>query len=476
MSEMNEREAFENWWPNLLKAAGDNSWLGIAWSAWQARAALSASPAPIETHPCPGMNCGSTDGSHSIECEAETAATYAGGVFVKAAPSGEVEAVEVVAYMRSYTEYPDHPGSPLDKDGYQVTSFHQNHKAPNIENYTQLMTVAQHQRIVAAKDAEIARTQQWHKETTDAGAECMRERDELRAQLAAQQAVFPVPRPWDNPAQSNAYAAGFRAAKELQSATAQQAAVPVGFALVPERMHLDKSVIELINVHCGDDEDGSFGGYADGVLWIGNIEDDEGSKTHGLHISSADYPEEGSCTLVEFDSAPAAPQPANVETHHDVAHRAMWHTNCPNSRFGGPMKPTATGWECVSCAAKWADGGWRRTEFTWPDCVEEANALLADRSAQADAARDVLAERQRQISVEGWTPEHDDAHSGGELADAAACYALWGGGINPGNWREFWPWAPEWLKHSEPRRMLVKAGALILAEIERIDRSAQGGE
>lgn len=90
---------------------------------------------------------------------------------------------------------------------------------------------------------------------------------------------------------------------------------------------------------------------------------------------------------------------------------------------------------------------------------------------------DVQAERRRQVEAEGWTPEHDDEHSHGELADAAACYALWAGGINPGNWREFWPWAPEWLKHSEPRRMLVKAAALILAEIERLDRAAasQGG-
>ncbi|HBO4812614.1 TPA: hypothetical protein L4V13_002892 [Pseudomonas aeruginosa] len=89
---------------------------------------------------------------------------------------------------------------------------------------------------------------------------------------------------------------------------------------------------------------------------------------------------------------------------------------------------------------------------------------------------DVQAERRRQVTAEGWTPEHDDEHNGGELADAAACYALWAGGINPGNWREFWPWAPEWLKHSEPRRMLVKAGALILAEIERLDRAATGKE
>ncbi|MCM0757438.1 hypothetical protein M7775_02505, partial [Sporomusa sphaeroides DSM 2875] len=36
----------------------------------------------------------------------------------------------------------------------------------------------------------------------------------------------------------------------------------------------------------------------------------------------------------------------------------------------------------------------------------------------------IAAERQRQISQEGWTPEHDDQHANGELALAAACYAI----------------------------------------------------
>jgi hypothetical protein len=103
-----------------------------------------------------------------------------------------------------------------------------------------------------------------------------------------------------------------------------------------------------------------------------------------------------------------------------------------------------------------------------PNC----DAAIPATDIHTPAARDVLAERRRQVETEGWMPVHDDEHAGGELADAAACYSLWAGGINPGNWREFWPWASEWLKHSEPRRMLVKAGALILAEIERLDRAA----
>ncbi len=85
----------------------------------------------------------------------------------------------------------------------------------------------------------------------------------------------------------------------------------------------------------------------------------------------------------------------------------------------------------------------------------------------------IAAERQRQIDVEGWTPEHDDKHHQGEMADAAACYALRSyepvrGDEKP---KSMWPWAPEWWKPSDdPVRNLVKAGALIAAEIDRLQR------
>lgn len=83
--------------------------------------------------------------------------------------------------------------------------------------------------------------------------------------------------------------------------------------------------------------------------------------------------------------------------------------------------------------------------------------------------QDVIAERQRQINVEGWSPEHDDAHGNGEMAIAASCYAYQA--AIPAitlPWR--WPWHPKWWKPTNSRRDLVKAGALILAEIERLDR------
>ena len=91
---------------------------------------------------------------------------------------------------------------------------------------------------------------------------------------------------------------------EVQQAGAayqRQSGVPDGFTLVPDRMHLDSSVIESIQVHCGDgQEDAGYGPYADGILWIGECEEEDGSKTYGLHIATADYPEHGSTTLVAF--------------------------------------------------------------------------------------------------------------------------------------------------------------------------------
>ena len=83
----------------------------------------------------------------------------------------------------------------------------------------------------------------------------------------------------------------------------------------------------------------------------------------------------------------------------------------------------------------------------------------------------ISAERERQVSAERYGPYHDDQHTGGTLAKAAAVYALperYRGAINyPSGWR-FKP-SP----HNRIRE-LVKAGALIVAEIERLQRKARG--
>lgn len=114
---------------------------------------------------------------------------------------------------------------------------------------------------------------------------------------------------------------------------------------------------------------------------------------------------------------------------------------------------------------------------------------------------DVRAERLRQIEAEGWTVEHDDQHGDGSIAAAAACYAMFAsvsdasraattlpasltkkGADIPGwsAWLGIWPWNRSWWKPKDRRHDLVRAAALLIAEIERLDRLAglqpQGGE
>lgn len=87
------------------------------------------------------------------------------------------------------------------------------------------------------------------------------------------------------------------------------------------------------------------------------------------------------------------------------------------------------------------------------------------------AADDVLAERQRQVAQEGWSESNDDEYRLGELAAAAACYCHPEPAMDDTRGVPFsWPWNATWWKPTDRRRNLVKAGALILAEIERLDR------
>ena len=87
----------------------------------------------------------------------------------------------------------------------------------------------------------------------------------------------------------------------------------------------------------------------------------------------------------------------------------------------------------------------------------------------------IAEERQRQIEVEGWTAEHDDLHDMGELVAAAMCYLTHPDdraeefGDDPPIW---WPWELMWWKPEPLNRIreLQKAGALIAAEIDRLQR------
>jgi hypothetical protein len=104
---------------------------------------------------------------------------------------------------------------------------------------------------------------------------------------------------------------------------------------------------------------------------------------------------------------------------------------------------------------------------------------------------EIALERTRQIKAEGFNPSRDDGYTNGQLIDAAVNYAAasalcakldcqnYAPELGPplDNLTAFyWPWAREWWKPGDRRRMLVKAAALLVAEIERIDRQTEAKE
>jgi hypothetical protein len=96
-----------------------------------------------------------------------------------------------------------------------------------------------------------------------------------------------------------------------------------------------------------------------------------------------------------------------------------------------------------------------------------------------DVVDEIEVERWRQIEAEGWDMTFDDKHTHGEMAQAAACYAYFAGctnGLRRNGARDMinrlWPlsWPEARWKPKNRRRDLIRAGALIVAEIERLDR------
>ncbi len=82
----------------------------------------------------------------------------------------------------------------------------------------------------------------------------------------------------------------------------------------------------------------------------------------------------------------------------------------------------------------------------------------------------IAEERKRQVEEEGWTAEHDATHVNNEMPDAAICYLV---DQQHRDYEAFpWPWDDKWWKPTPDDRVreLVKAGALIAAEIDRLNQ------
>lgn len=96
--------------------------------------------------------------------------------------------------------------------------------------------------------------------------------------------------------------------------------------------------------------------------------------------------------------------------------------------------------------------------------VEDNNAFIRD------VFFDILAERQRQIA-KGYSAEHDEGHAAGEMAHVAASLCVYGSGlVVDEGFSEFLGWGLAQKHGGDRRKQLVIAAALIVAEIQRLDR------
>lgn len=107
----------------------------------------------------------------------------------------------------------------------------------------------------------------------------------------------------------------------------------------------------------------------------------------------------------------------------------------------------------------------------------QATASLLFAGTRADALALIEAERHRQVTEEGYDSRHDDAHDNGEIMRAGMCYlgqAHMMDAYGDKSWLAEtpmgWPWASRYWKPTSPERDLVKAGALFLAERDRLRR------
>lgn len=109
-------------------------------------------------------------------------------------------------------------------------------------------------------------------------------------------------------------------------------------------------------------------------------------------------------------------------------------------------------------------------------------------AVKLNAIIEIAKERERQIAAEGYSEAHDDAHRHGELAFAAGAHALRAANLNrpkaavlpaqlgPAAIYSGDLWPADWgvMKLHDQRRSLVIAAALLVAEIERLDRLGEG--
>lgn len=123
-----------------------------------------------------------------------------------------------------------------------------------------------------------------------------------------------------------------------------------------------------------------------------------------------------------------------------------------------------------------------RVKYPWCEYQQIYRVLQpekADKPVEGEENKGMTAkeliqrERQRQIDQEGWSKEHDDKHTKCELKAAGDCYYEYAMNndyedkVIP----RWWPWQKKWWKPKNQVQDFMKAGALYIAEMERLERS-----
>ena len=164
----------------------------------------------------------------------------------------------------------------------------------------------------------------------------------------------------------------------------------------------------------------------------------------------------------------------------DIQEKILWHI-AQNSKRGAYPRSDILRREGFLEAARLVDEAYALFELAHKKLTSPSNPENS-LPQQSQALLDVAAERCRQVEAEGYDHEHDDSHVNDEIAAMATYYAMphgardwdassagygktFGEAIIPEGWAV--------ASSCDRRRELVKAGALILAEIERIDRATQ---
>jgi hypothetical protein len=212
--------------------------------------------------------------------------------------------------------------------------------------------------------------------------------------------------------------------------------------------------------------------------WVPRWGDPDPTALDGTvyEISGKKHPELGTYRVKPFYAEPPA-EPADAIER--IA-RLLYLRTCNRRADGTPLHE----WEPMDerIKAYFRDEARNyealRNTALWPAGRKNYAAPPAQAADLGPGVQAIAAERERQLNSEGFSRESDQEYQRGELAKAATAYVqlaamdLAAGTRDHIAWHgpaAVWPWALKWWKPVDARRDLVRAGALIAAQIDLID-------